>query len=91
MTVLAQTLFTNSLKTTLKEKAPALNASAVIAAGSTQMKNIVPSADLVRLLEAYSESISRTFWLATATAIVGFFVSCLMGWKDVRQKASKAN
>lgn len=89
MTVLAQTIFTNSLKKTLEEHAPSLNADAIIAAGSTQMRSAVPPSDFRGLLQAYSESVSRTFWLATATAITGFFVSYLMGWRDVRRKEAK--
>ncbi|KAF2729911.1 MFS general substrate transporter [Polyplosphaeria fusca] len=90
MTVLAQTVFTNSLKTTLKENSPSLDADSIIAAGSTEMRNAVPPGDLRELLRAYSESVSRTFWLATATAITGFFVSYLMGWRDIRRKDMKA-
>lgn len=90
MTVLAQTVFTNSLKMTLQEYAPSLNAGKIIVAGSTKMRTIVAPEDLKGLFEAYSKSISRTFWLATATAITGFFVSYLMGWRDVRRKNAKA-
>lgn len=90
MTVVAQTIFTNSLKTTLREYAPTLNAGAIIRAGSTAMRNLVTREELPRLLEAYSKSVGRTFYLATATAVSGVFVSYWMGWRDVRAKGAKA-
>jgi len=90
MTVIAQTIFTNSLSRTLHEYAPKLDASAIIKAGSTAMRSLVSANDLPHLLKAYSESSSRTFYLTTAIAMAGFFVSYWMGWKDIRVKSAKA-
>ncbi|KAE8849753.1 hypothetical protein PTNB85_00169 [Pyrenophora teres f. teres] len=87
-TMIAQTVFANSLKTKLSEDAPTIDAGAIIRAGSTKMRTLVTSEQLPQLLEAYSSSIRRTFILGTATSIVSLLVSCFMGWKDIRHKRS---
>lgn len=90
-TALAQTIFANSLKSTLRNQTPALDADAIIAAGSTKMRDIVDVAQRAGLLDAYSESLSRTFWLVMGMALVSLAVSLGMGWKDVRPKVNPAH
>ncbi|KAI1562597.1 AraJ Arabinose efflux permease, partial [Pyrenophora tritici-repentis] len=85
-TIIAQTVFANSLKSKLSEDAPTIDVGAIIRAGSTKMRTLVTSEQLPQLLEAYSSSIRRTFILGTATSIVSLLVSYFMGWKDVRHK-----
>lgn len=89
MTVIAQTIFTNGLKTELAEHAPTLDARAIISAGSTAMRSLVSGDELPSLLSAYSEAVASTFYLATATSLAAFFVSYLMGWKDIRQNSGR--
>lgn len=87
----AQTTFTNSLRQTIPAYAPAVNVDTVIAAGPTTMRQIVSSSELEGLLIAYSKSIDRIFYLGAAIAVVAFFLSCFMGWKDIRKKEEQTD
>ncbi|KAI9879279.1 MAG: hypothetical protein M1830_009009 [Pleopsidium flavum] len=91
MVVLAQTIFTNSLRETVPKYAPSVNAETVIAAGSTRMRQIVPSSEITGVLLAYSTSIDRIFYLCASIAVVSFFFSCFMGWQDIRKKGAKTD
>lgn len=50
------------------------------------MRTIVSPEKLIGLLEAYSRSVGNTFYLVSAGAALGVFVSYWMGWEDVRVK-----
>lgn len=89
MVVVAQTIFTNSLRQTLPSYAPSVNVGAVIAAGATGMRHILPSNELGAVLLAYSISLDRIFYLCAAIAVVSLFFSCFMGWTDIRKKEEK--
>lgn len=83
---LAQTIFTQSLVSGLKEYAPTVNAQAVISAGATSFRKVVKSEDLMGVLQAYNEAINHEFYLS-AGAAVGMFVFCWgMGWHKIPKK-----
>jgi hypothetical protein len=91
MAVFAQTVFTNSVRQSILTYAPSADADTVIAAGSTKMKQIVPSNELGGLLLARSTSLDRTFYLGASIAVVSLFFSCSTSGKDIRKKGEKTD
>ena len=57
----AETIFVTSLSTAIPEYAPGVNATAVIAAGASSVRVIVPKASLHGVLLAYNEAITHVF------------------------------
>ena len=86
MVVFSQTILTNSLKTELPKYAPAVNAQAVIAAGATNFRKVVPPNLLEGVLVAYAKSLGRIYYLAAPMAVVALVLSYFMGWRDLRKK-----
>ncbi|KAJ9133828.1 MFS multidrug transporter [Pleurostoma richardsiae] len=86
----ANTIFDGALKSQLVEKAPGVDAEAVIAAGATGFRKFVPSADLPGVLSAYATSVDRVFYLAAGLAVAAFATSWGTGWNDVRKKKAAA-
>ncbi len=58
---IGETIFTNSLRTSLHTYAPNLDAEAIIAAGGTAVRSSVSQADLPAVLRAYNHAMTRTF------------------------------
>ncbi|KAJ2982723.1 hypothetical protein NUW58_g6384 [Xylaria curta] len=88
---LYNTIFSTSLTSELKRQAPLVDAEAVMHAGVTGFRQIVEAQYLPSVLEAYSESIGRIFYLATAAGALTVFAAWGMGWKDIRKTKAKAN
>jgi EmrB/QacA subfamily drug resistance transporter len=86
----ADTIFTNSLASQIHKNLPSTNAEAIIDAGVTGSRAIVSATDLPALLISYNESIIRIFYMCTAMAVVCFFTSWGLGWKDIRRKSPPA-
>jgi hypothetical protein len=82
----AETIFSNSLKSTLVQYAPSVNPGAVIAAGGTAIQNVVKETELAGVLLAYSRSVDRVFYLAAGAGVGWFCFAWGMGWKDVRKR-----
>ncbi|KID81977.1 major facilitator superfamily transporter multidrug resistance [Metarhizium guizhouense ARSEF 977] len=80
------TIFQTGLRSQLPEQAPHTNASAVIEAGASAFRPLVPQEDLDGVLVAYSNSLDHVFYLIAALGCVAFFAAFGMGWKDIRQK-----
>ena len=80
--VIANTIFTQSLKSELASEAPNVNAEAIIDAGATAFRQFVSPADLPGVLLAYSNSIDRVFYLVAASGVLGFATSwvCSLPW-----------
>ena len=84
--VLAQTIFSNSLKTLIPKNAPGVDPEAVIAAGATGLRSILSDNQITGVLKAYSVSLDRTFYLAIGTSIGCMVFACGMRWVDIRKK-----
>lgn len=80
------TIFQTSLLSQLPKQAPNTNASAVIEAGASAFRSVVPQEDLHGVLVAYSNSLDHVFYLIAALGCVAFFAAFGMGWNDIRQK-----
>ena len=86
MVVLSQTVFINSLRTTIPQYAPSVNAAMVIAAGGTRFRQLLPKEALAGALLAYGKSLGRIYYLTAPTAVVSLFFSSFMEWKDLRKR-----
>ena len=85
----ANTIFTNSFRSLLVAESPGVHSEAVISAGAYAIRKIVPDAQLVGVLKAYSKSIDNVFLMCTALAIACFLFAWFMGWEDIREKKPK--
>ena len=83
---LYNTIFDTSLGSQLRQHAPGVNENMVLLAGATKFRKIVSPADLPGVLQAYSNSIDRVFYLAAGVAFVAWCAAWGMGWKDIRPK-----
>lgn len=91
MIVLAQTILTNSLHETIPIFAPTVSPELVITAGSTAIRQLVPTDALGGVLLAYSTSIDRIFYLCAGIAVAALFFSCFMRSNgDIRKKGEPA-
>lgn len=84
---IASTIFENSLRTLIMEYAPSVDAEAVINAGATGIRDVVPAGPvLTQVLAAYSKAIDNTFYLSTASLAASLLFVWGTGWKDIRKK-----
>ncbi|KAF7159165.1 hypothetical protein CNMCM6106_006298 [Aspergillus hiratsukae] len=83
-----QTIFTNSLRSTIPTYASGVNPEAIVQAGATGLRAIVTNpSTLAGVLVAYSKSIDRVFYLTIGCSGVAFLFAWGMGWKDIRKKS----
>ncbi|KAK6433068.1 hypothetical protein LTR95_010754 [Oleoguttula sp. CCFEE 5521] len=80
------TILTNSLRKLIPQTAPDVNANAVIAAGATGFRSILPADQIPGVLKAYSTAVDRVFYLAAGLFSAGFVAAWGMGWVDIRKK-----
>ncbi|KAL9080588.1 MAG: hypothetical protein Q9157_000643 [Trypethelium eluteriae] len=79
-------IFDTSLRSQLTQKAPHLNATAIIDSGATGFRDQVQPSDLPPLLSAYATSIDRVFYLVTGLSAARIICLWGMGWHDIRKK-----
>lgn len=79
-------LFVASLKMELAQRAPDVDAQAIIDAGATGFRSLVEAGDLNAVLKAYATSIDHVFFLVAALAACCSIFVWGMGWHDVRKK-----
>jgi hypothetical protein len=79
-------IFEATLKKQLAQRAPDVNAQAIINAGATGYRSLVQPSDLNAVLKAYADSIDHVFYLVAALAACCGVFACGMGWNDVRKK-----
>nr|OQO27038.1 hypothetical protein B0A51_04038 [Rachicladosporium sp. CCFEE 5018] len=80
------TILTNSLRKLIPQTAPDVNANAVVAAGATGFRSILPADQIPGVLKAYSTAVDRVFYLAAGLFVAGFVAAWGMGWVDFRKK-----
>lgn len=85
MTV-TQTVFTNSLSSQLSKDFPGPRVDEIVAAGANGIRNVAFGDDLTIVLQAYSDSIDKVFYVALAASLGLFVTGWGMGWNDVRTK-----
>ena len=84
--VIANTIFSETLKSSLEKYAPNADAAAIIASGGTAFRGFVSPEDLPGVLLAFSKATDGTFYLAAGLAAGSFFTAWGMGWVDIRKK-----
>ena len=83
---IVQTIFTNTLSNQLSKVFDLGRTARIIGAGANGIRNVVSGADLDIVLEAYSFSITRVFYVGLAASLGVFGFAWGMGWHDLRSK-----
>jgi hypothetical protein len=83
---LCNVIFSGSLKQQLAQRAPNVDAAALIKAGATAFRKLVDPRDLPAVLVAYATSIDHVFYLVASLAACCSIFLFGMGWRDLRQK-----
>ncbi|RFU29963.1 hypothetical protein B7463_g6351, partial [Scytalidium lignicola] len=84
-----ETAFSNGLDQALPKFAPNVDPQAIIAAGATGFRAVIPKAAVGGVLNAYSRAISHVFYIAAAAAAVLTIVSLGMGFKNIKKKGDE--
>jgi len=80
------TIFTQSLRQQIPLQDPGVDAAKIVQAGATGFRKILDPSEIGGILNAYSKSIDRVFYMVTALTAVSFFFAFGLGWKDIREK-----
>lgn len=83
---IADSVENNALISQLEAVVPDLDPSVVIRAGATNIKNVVPAADLSGVIVAYNTAIMHTFYVGLAMAVVSILGAVALEWKSVKGK-----
>ncbi|KAI4942276.1 hypothetical protein J4E91_010250 [Alternaria rosae] len=91
--VIANTIFAQTLRSAVTRYAPTISPQAALDAGSSAsaVRALVPPGQLDGVLRAYSESLRDVFYFLVGIACLASLASLGMGWKDIRNKRSKAD
>lgn len=82
----ADTIFNTTLQHEVEKVAPSAGVSTIIRAGATHFRALVTPEELPSMLMAYSNSVTRVFYLVVAISSIAVFTSLFMGWTDIRKK-----
>lgn len=84
---LGETIFSTGLRSLIPQyTSNSVSPEAVIAAGATGFREVVPAAELGGVLKAYAGSINRIFYLSVGMSVAIVVFAWGMGWKDIRKK-----
>jgi hypothetical protein len=84
--IAAQTIFSNSLRKTIKQDAPGVNPDLIVAAGARSIRKLVQGEQLKGVLRAYSTSVDRVMYLGAGLGVASFVFCWGLGWRDIRKK-----
>lgn len=88
-TVIANTIFTQTLASAVPRYAPSVSPGATLSAGSgaSAVRNLVAGHEdeLNGVLKAYSESLRNVFYFLAGMSVLAVVLSLGLGWKDVRR------
>ncbi|KAI8964181.1 MFS general substrate transporter [Daldinia sp. FL1419] len=89
MTVISQTILTNSLIEIIPQDAPGVNPQVVINTGTTAsaLAQAVGQQDLPGVLWAYAHSLRRIWYFAAGLAVPPFVTGWYIGWTNIKVKA----
>ncbi|OCT49936.1 MFS multidrug transporter [Cladophialophora carrionii] len=83
---IGETIFTNTLRSSLKTYAPGVNPQDVIDVGALAVRSSAPKADLENVLRAYNHAIVTTFYLAVGASSAAFLTSFGMGFQKLPKR-----
>lgn len=82
----AQNVLNNKLISNLRAlHLPNFKPEDIVNTGATDLRNLVPSDELPRLLVAYNDAIKHAFYLGVALAALSILGSASMEWKSVKK------
>lgn len=83
---IAQLLFTSSLSSGLTSLSKTTNLSPeqIVNTGATELRDLLPAADLKLVLDVYNEALRRPFILCTALSCMTTFAGLLMEWRNIK-------
>ncbi|KAK3674258.1 hypothetical protein LTR78_005727 [Recurvomyces mirabilis] len=84
------TIFTNSLSTLIPKYSPGADVQAIVTAGATGFRDVVPLSQLPGILIAYAKSVNRVFYLCAALAALCLPFSFGLGWTNIKEKKKAA-
>lgn len=87
---IAQNIFSNTLIKEIPKRAPGVNPQIILHAGATHIRDVVTSAQLPGVLEAYNIAVTNAYILAIACAGIAFLCSLLFEWRSVKGKLDMA-
>ncbi|TDZ21363.1 Efflux pump mlcE [Colletotrichum orbiculare MAFF 240422] len=82
------TVFDSTVVKEIRFNAPNVDAIAVIRAGATVYRTIVPPADLGKVVEAWNVGVQQTMYIATGLSVGMFLFAWGLGMNDVRKKTA---
>jgi len=82
---LGQTSFENSLVSALHRLAPEVNAKIVASVGATAFTRVVKPESVPRVLDAFNEALTNTFYLSVGSSVAVFGLSFGLGWKNLKK------
>lgn len=82
----AQNVFQNQLLQNLQTDAPGADAAKLVGAGATMLRNVVSGPILHRVLIAYNEAITQTFYVAVAMGALSLIGPIFVEWLSVKGK-----
>ncbi|ORY11724.1 major facilitator superfamily domain-containing protein [Clohesyomyces aquaticus] len=83
---ISQTIFNERLIKELATNAPGVSVSALLAAGTSAVRNAVTPEQLPGVLQSYNTAILSTFYLGAAVTAVGFCFAWGLEWVNVKGK-----
>ncbi|KAJ9144167.1 MFS general substrate transporter [Pleurostoma richardsiae] len=86
---ISQTIFTNGLVNLIPKYASSVDPHVVINAGSSAVREVVPSGMIAGVLKAYASSLDRIFYFTAGLSVPSFMLAWLLGWQDIRLKPEK--
>lgn len=81
-----QNVFTNQLIKNLSKAVPNLDPSLVLRTGATELKYAIPSQYLSGVLSAYNRTLTQTFYVSVALAVMSIFGAAFVEWKNMKGK-----
>jgi MFS family permease len=86
----AQSIFQNRLMDTLSNL-PGIDASKIGSVGATELRSVVPPAQLESVLAAFNHALIATFYVVTAASCVAIFPALAMEWRSVKAKKKEGS
>ncbi|KAJ5117029.1 hypothetical protein N7456_001377 [Penicillium angulare] len=82
----AQNIFQNQLFRNLAVDAPDANAAKLVSAGATLLRSVVSGSELHRVLIAYNDAITQTFYVSVAIGALSLVGPIFIEWLSVKGK-----
>ncbi|KAF5865303.1 hypothetical protein ETB97_004511 [Aspergillus alliaceus] len=83
---IAQNVFQNQLRKNIITQVPDVDVVQVVSAGATMLRQAVPTDMLPAVLEAYSDAVTQTFYVAVAIGALALFAAIPIQWMSVKGK-----